>query len=74
MTNCNINMDKLYSSKQSLKDLKLLNFIISYCSIKCSPEKLLVLYTCTFYFYFYFLVKYFFTFSQVTFLGVTFTL
>jgi len=30
----NINLDKLHSSKRSLKDLKLLNFKISYCSIR----------------------------------------
>jgi len=29
----NINLDKVHFSKQSLKDLKLLNFRISYCSI-----------------------------------------
>ena len=33
MKNYNINLDKLHSSKQSLKDLKLLNCRISYCSI-----------------------------------------
>jgi len=33
MKNYNINLDKLPSSKQSLNDLKLLNFRILYCLI-----------------------------------------
>jgi len=60
MKKYNINLDKLHSSKQSLKELKLLNFKISYCSIKyCVRRKsyfyfllLLLLFkwsTCTFY-------------------------
>jgi len=50
MKKYNINLDKLHSSKQSLKDLKLLNFGIFLLLNKllCSPEKLLLLFTFTF--------------------------
>ena len=52
-----ISLDNMHSSKQSLQDLKLLNFRISYCLIVFAGEV-----TFTFYFYFYFLCAVLFTF------------